>query len=127
MPDRYFSVPEANVLLPRLHVLVTELQRIRAAIVDAQPEFLPVLEASVTNGGNREASAMLLRFGQVEALVDEIRNTGCQLKDVQMGLVDFLHRRPDGRIVLLCWRLGEDQIGYWHELDSGFQGRQPLV
>ncbi len=127
MPDRYFSVPEANALLPRLHVLVTELQRIRAAIVDAQPEFLPVLEASVTNGGNREASAMLLRFGQVEALVDEIRNTGCQLKDVQMGLVDFLHRRPDGRIVLLCWRLGEDQIGYWHELDSGFQGRQPLV
>ncbi|QLQ04915.1 MAG: DUF2203 domain-containing protein [Anaerolineae bacterium] len=127
MPDRYFSVPEANVLLPRLHVLVTELQRIRAAIVDAQPEFLPVLEASVTNGGNREASAMLLRFGQVEALVDEIRNTGCRAKDVQMGLVDFLHRRPDGRIVLLCWRLGEDQIGYWHELDSGFQGRQPLV
>jgi hypothetical protein len=127
MRDHYFSVQEANALLPRLRELLTDLQRMRAVIVEAQPEFVPVLEASVTNGGSHAASAMFLRFGQVETLVEEIRGMGCQLKDVQTGLVDFLHRRPDGRIVLLCWRLGEDEIGYWHDLDSGFQGRQPLA
>ncbi len=127
MRDRYFSVQEANALLPRLRELLTDLQRMRAVIVEAQPEFVPVLEASVTNGGSQAASAMFLRFGQVETLVEEIRGMGCQLKDVQTGLVDFLHRRSDGRIVLLCWRLGEDEIGYWHDLDSGFQGRQPLA
>lgn len=127
MQDRYFSVQDANALLPRLRVLLTELQRIRTAIVAAQPEFVPILDASATNGGSHAASAMLLRFGQVETLVEEVRGMGCQLKDVQMGLVDFLHRRRDGRIVLLCWRLGEDEIGYWHDLDSGFQSRQPLV
>lgn len=126
MRDRYFSVQEANALLPRLQVLLTNLQGIREVIVAAQPEFVPVLEASTTNGGSHAASAMLLHFGQVETLVEEIRGMGCQLKDVQLGLVDFLHRRPDGRIVLLCWRLGEDEIGYWHDLDSGYQGRQPL-
>ncbi len=127
MRDRYFSLQEANALLPRLRILLTELQRIREAIVTAQPEFVPVLEASVTNGGSPQASAMFLRFGQVETVVEEIRGTGCQLKDVQMGLVDFLHRRPDGRTVLLCWRLGEDEVGFWHDLDSGYQSRQPLA
>jgi hypothetical protein len=50
---------------------------------------------------------------------------GVELKDIEEGLVDFRSMR-DGRIVYLCWRQGEDTIAFWHELDAGFAGRQPL-
>jgi hypothetical protein len=61
----------------------------------------------------------------LQALIDELNEFGCVLKDPDMGLIDFLSLR-NGREVYLCWHLGENRINYWHNLDAGFAGRQPL-
>jgi len=57
--------------------------------------------------------------------VERVQSYGCQLKDMEMGLIDFPAIR-DGREVYLCWKLGEEQIGYWHDVEAGYAGRQPL-
>ena len=65
------------------------------------------------------------RPSELAAIVDELQELGVQVKDLDSGLVDFPSSR-DGEQVLLCWRLGEDEIAFWHGLDDGFAGRQPL-
>jgi hypothetical protein len=62
---------------------------------------------------------------RLEDFVEELTEIGCDLKDYEAGLVDFIGRH-EGRDVCLCWKLGEEAIGYWHELDAGFAGRQPI-
>ena len=57
--------------------------------------------------------------------MDELHEIGCELKDYQMGLIDFTGRHQ-GRDICLCWKLGESAIAYWHETDSGFAGRKPV-
>ena len=63
---------------------------------------------------------------RLNGLLDELSDVGCELKDFQTGLIDFIGRHQN-RDVYLCWKLGEAQIGYWHELDAGFAGRQPIA
>ena len=62
---------------------------------------------------------------RLQVLVEELTTVGCELKDYQMGLVDYVGRHQ-GRDVYLCWRLGEARVNYWHELHTGFAGRQPV-
>ena len=69
---------------------------------------------------------MLPQFERVQAAVAAIEQMGIVLKDPDTGLVDFLNRRPDGREVYLCWRYGEKEVAFWHELDAGFAGRKRL-
>jgi hypothetical protein len=64
-------------------------------------------------------------MAKLEDFVDELSEIGCELKDYQMGLIDFVGRH-EGRDIYLCWKLGEESITHWHELDSGFAGRQPV-
>ena len=71
----------------------------------------------------QEAAARALR--QAQQTVETLQDLGCEVKDLEMGLVDFRSLR-EGREVYLCWRVGEETISYWHELDAGFGGRQPL-
>lgn len=126
MPDRrIFTVAEANALLPKLTALLDQLRAARNAILAARADLLPVLEAAVGNGGSRKAGALLPHFQQMEQALLTIQNLGVDLKDIDAGLVDFPAQRQN-RIVYLCWRYGEDRIRYWHELDGGFAGRQPL-
>ncbi|MCS7038356.1 MAG: DUF2203 domain-containing protein [Anaerolineae bacterium] len=122
---RLFTVAEANALLPRLTALLDELRAARDAIRAARADLLPVLEAAIGNGGSRKAGEMLPYFERMERAILTIRDLGCELKDIDMGLVDFPALR-EGRVVYLCWRYGEDRLRYWHELDTGFAGRQPL-
>jgi hypothetical protein len=63
--------------------------------------------------------------GELSACVQELTGLGVQVKDLDTGLVDFPSLR-DGEEVLLCWQLGEDEIGWWHTLEGGFAGRRPL-
>lgn len=122
---RFFTVAEANALLPRLTALIDELRAAREAIRAARADLLPVLEAAVGNGGSRKAGEVLPYFERMERAILAIRDLGCELKDIDMGLVDFPALR-EGRVVYLCWRYGEDRLRYWHELDAGFAGRQLL-
>lgn len=126
MPARFFTVDEANAALPRLRELLEQIMAARRVIVDARPELWPVLKKSIGNGGSKKAGDLLAEFERLQAAVKAVEDMGIVLKDLDVGLVDFLHRRPDGREVYLCWRYGEPEVAFWHELHAGFAGRHRL-
>lgn len=122
---KFFTVAEANQVIEIIRPLMRQLLEMRASIHRKQPEAWPVLEKAAGNGGNKAASQVALEFEKMETLVKAIQGTGALLKDLNTGLVDFLTVR-DGHEVYLCWRYGEDEIHYWHEIDAGFSGRNPI-
>lgn len=123
--EHYFTLEEANATVQVIRPVVREILQIRAAVLERQPEVWPVVEKAAGNGGSRAASELAQEFGRLDNLVREILATGAILKDINTGLVDFLSKRGD-REVYLCWKYGEGQIDFWHDLDSGFDGRQPI-
>lgn len=125
MAGRHFTVDEANGLLPILRPLLGEMLQARQRVVDAQPELWPILEKAIGNGGSKKAGAVLADFEVIQRNVKAIQAMGIEIKDVNVGLVDFPAER-DGREVYLCWRFDEPLVAHWHELDAGFAGRQPL-
>ena len=122
---KFFTLPEANEALNTIRPLMNEVQRIRQKILDKQPETWSAIEKSIGNGGNRTLSRLVQEFERLDALVHQILDTGVQIKDINLGLLDFSAMR-EGREVYLCWQYGEDEIAYWHEVDAGFAGRQPI-
>jgi hypothetical protein len=122
---KYFSLSEANETLNIIRPLMDEVQEIREKILANQPEAWPAIEKSAGNGGNKALSGMIQDFEQLDALIHEILDTGVQIKDINIGLLDFSALR-DGHEVYLCWKYGEGDIAFWHEVDAGFAGRQPI-
>ena len=122
---RYFTPEEANRVLPQVRSLVAQIMQAREAIIQAQPELWPVLEKSIGNGGSKKAGELLTEFHRVELGVKGLQEIGCVLKDMSIGLVDFPALR-DGREVLLCWKYDEPEVLFWHDLQSGYQGRKRL-
>ncbi len=131
MPE-YFTREEAEAVLPRVEPLLRELQALGHQFVQTL-EALTALQEKMRGNGHghlgeyaqlRERSEELR--AQAEALGGEIQAMGIELKDIESGLIDFRALR-EGRTIYLCWRLGEgERIRWWHELDAGFAGRQPL-
>jgi len=124
---KLFSVEEANALVPTVRRIAEAIRRAHARLTASQAEARQAAEAASQGGGGmpdgaRYVAALVAlaeRAGELEAL-------GVQLKDFERGLVDFPSLR-EGRVVLLCWQLGEaEQIEWWHEVEDGFAGRQPL-
>lgn len=124
--ERYFTLEQANAVVKAIRPMLVEIQEIRQAILARQPQVWPVVAKAAGNGGSKEASLAAVEFHRLDSLVREINATGAILKDINGGLVDFLARRQ-GREVYLCWKLGEEEIEYWHEIDAGYSGRQPIV
>jgi hypothetical protein len=122
---RYFTLDEANAAVDTIRPLMKEALEIRQLILKRQPEVWPALEKAAGNGGSRPASEVAQEFNRLDALIHKIQSTGAEIKDINTGLVDFLALRED-REVYLCWRYNEAEIGYWHDLDAGFAGRQPV-
>jgi hypothetical protein len=121
--ERVFTLDEATALLPRLTELLTALR-------DAQRMAIELGGASATHtvSSNGSAAAAVTASGpmlEVERIGGEVDDLGVILRDPDTGLVDFASVR-DGEQIYLCWRLGEDRIGYFHPRDTGFMGRQPL-
>lgn len=127
---RLFTIEEAERTLPLVRRIVgdllTEFPRWRAAVTHYE----------LLSGGARadwgETPELLEARNRVTALAErintfltELADIGCVFKGFEGGLVDFYSLRDD-RPVFLCWRFGEDHIQYWHEIDAGFAGRQPL-
>jgi hypothetical protein len=118
---RRFTLDEANKTLPlvkrivgdivKMQVRVSELE---SAISTAGPKSQPSLHAELDRATERR-----------DAYEHELQNVGCQLKDKKIGLVDFIGRYRD-RDICLCWKLGEEKIEFWHELTTGYAGRQPV-
>ncbi|HVF57146.1 MAG TPA: DUF2203 domain-containing protein [Pyrinomonadaceae bacterium] len=124
---KLFSVEEANMLLPTVRGFVAAIQRAHRHMTARQEAARLAAEGAQLGGGAMQggekyvAALMSLaeNVGQLEAL-------GVQMKDYTRGLIDFPSMR-DGQVVLLCWQMGEgDTLAWWHEIEAGFAGRQPL-
>jgi hypothetical protein len=119
---RTYSVEEADAMLPALREL---LERIRAnrQVLLASAERIRGQVAS--DGGGHFGNDYWRAVRGLRADVESLAERNILLRDPETGLIDFPGER-DGRQVYLCWRLGEDRVGHWHEVDSGFLGRKPL-
>jgi hypothetical protein len=122
---KHFTVEEANALLPRLKSLLEQMLAARQRIVDSRQTWQPVLEKAQGNGGGAQAKELFLDTNRIQLTLEQVNGLGIIIKDVDTGLVDFPHLR-NGTEVYLCWRLGEPKVAYWHDIDSGFAGRQSL-
>jgi hypothetical protein len=124
---KLFTVQEANELLPAVRQLLQRIQRSRRRVNSFASQAKLAAEGAELGGGgmaNGPAYASLLTSSTIE--LAELEELGVQLKDFDRGLIDFPSLR-DGRVVLLCWQLGEgDELEWWHDLDSGFAGRTRL-
>ncbi|GAB7389051.1 DUF2203 domain-containing protein [Bacillaceae bacterium] len=134
MAEKYFTVREANALLPRLKEELTSLQKLKREMDDKFRE-LQYLKAAIANG-SQTVSPGEDPFFKLEAELDfllmiaqghieRIQETGAQLKDIELGLIDFpalLH----GQEILLCWKQGEEEITHWHTVWEGFMGRRKI-
>ena len=125
MTRKYFTLEDANALLPLVRVLMEQMFELREEAIALRPDVWPVLEKAVGNGGSRKAGELLEIFQKFEAIFKELKGLGCELKGLEQGLVDFPTMR-DGRAVYLCWQYNEPEISFWHDVDAGFAGRQPL-
>jgi hypothetical protein len=123
--QRLFSVEEANALLPTLRETLDEIALHRDALRERAPEMEPILRAATENGGGRAGSEYGVEAYKLYLAIRRITDLGVVLKDLDMGLLDFPHER-EGRVVFLCWHPPEESVEYWHDLDAGYAGRQPL-
>lgn len=125
MAVKYFTVDEANRLLAEISPLMGRLLETRARVAQQRQRMGELLDDPRIDVGNAATSAMVQDFAQIEKLLAQIRAYGCEVKDLNAGLIDFLSLR-NGREVYLCWRYGEPRIAYYHELTGGYNGRRPL-
>lgn len=122
MTERLFTVEEANALLPEIVPLLESLRDSQRAMAERQDE---VLSSSTGNGGGSAGKEFLEASQTAGRALAEITGHGIEVRDPDTGLIDFPSVR-DGEEIFLCWRLGEDAVAWWHPIDSGFTGRQPL-
>jgi hypothetical protein len=129
---KLFTLDEAEALLPRLRDEIVEMQHLKAQIDELREHLVETVQKSAGNGHVQDQTTLAERRRRAESLVEElnqhvaaINELGVELKGIDEGLFDFPSDR-DGRTVYLCWKLGEDRIAWWHEVDAGFAGRTPL-
>ncbi|WP_420629986.1 DUF2203 domain-containing protein [Candidatus Leptofilum sp.] len=122
---KYFTVEEANALLPTLKPLMAQLLTRRARASRLAQQLGHLLGDYRSNVGSAELSTLTQDFAAIERMINQIQGYGVLLKDVNAGLLDFLSER-NGRDVYLCWKYGEEKIEYFHELHTGFSGRQQV-
>lgn len=122
---KFFTLQEAKEALNIIRPLMDEIQAIRQEILARRPDVWPVVERAAGNGGSQAASKLVEEFERLDILVHKILETGVLFKDINLGLLDFSAMK-DGREVYLCWKYGEDDIDFWHEIEAGYAGRQSI-
>jgi hypothetical protein len=130
--EREFTLEEANAAVLELRPVVERMVEHGRKLAEAQREQRELVTRIAGNGGDMQPSDLreLAETIQQEAdaiavCAQEIDAAGAQIKSLEEGLLDFPSRREEEQ-VLLCWKLGEDEIRYWHGVDEGFAGRKPL-
>ncbi|MES1185179.1 MAG: DUF2203 domain-containing protein [Myxococcales bacterium] len=132
--QRVFTISEVNALIPALSSLVQDQLREQSEIEHGLAELMrltgaPPRSLKPTNADSPEVvrlkSDLRSRISRYETGWQRVQKWGGVIKDPQTGLVDF-YGRVDGKLVWLCWRYGEDTLGYYHDLTSGYSGRRPL-
>lgn len=128
---RFFSITEANQLLPELtdYILAIQSQRIILLNLEAEIDAMELVADPKEKSASPALSCKVQDYNdqmrQFYALVEKIHILGCYLKDADIGLVDF-YSRYEGKVVHLCWKMGEKEVCHWHEIGSGYTSRQPL-
>jgi hypothetical protein len=131
--NRYFTVAQAERLLPDAERFLRDALFHKAEATKAHQELEQTSERIRTMGGVRINPGQLMAVrarletssAALKEAIEQVEGLGAQIKDLDIGLIDFL-ARFDGRDVCLCWKLGETQIGFWHGLEEGFRGRKPI-
>jgi hypothetical protein len=124
---KLFTIQEANALLPEVRIIAGKIQRAHRKLSQFRDQAQKAAEAAEQGGGGMaDGVAYAVVLTDLTMQISELEGLGVQLKDFERGLVDFPSLR-DGRVVLLCWQLGEgDELEWWHDIDAGFAGRTPL-
>jgi hypothetical protein len=132
MAPRYFTLEEANAALGELRPVAEEMVEHRRELVEAQARRAALGAQAASNGGDLTPSDFAAADEELEQAapalarsLEQIQAAGVQVKDLDRGLLDFPALRGDEEI-LLCWHVGEDEIGFWHGLEEGFAGRKPI-
>jgi hypothetical protein len=133
MSEKYFNREEAEQLLPRIRKSLEKAREQKRTLDSLDQELTQAAARIMMVGGSIPPYQELVRkkgereqfVSKLEEAVNHIQETGCLVKDLDAGLVDFPTLR-DGREVYLCWKLGEKRIEYWHGMEEGFAGRKPL-
>ncbi len=127
----YFTREEAEALLPAITIVLETIQGCGMKLRELEQDLAELHAQAANNGHHLHARIATLQKSLVQqtnvlrTALHELQTFGCELKDPDTGLIDFLSLR-DGQEIYLCWRLGEERIAFWHDLDTGFAGRQPL-
>ena len=123
--DRLFTVAEAQTLLPRLRTLLGQIGEEWERIRELNPEIQKARDNAPLDGFSKFGVEYVESVSHLLTLIHQIKDLGVLLKDADKGLCDFPYMKR-GRVVYLCWQLGEDSIQYWHDIETGFTGREPL-
>ena len=127
---RIFTLEEAERTLPLIGRIVRDVMAEYPAWRDAVARYeILTGEARADSGESAELRATREEVSRtaerINGYLGELAQVGCVFKGFDAGLVDFYSLRED-RLIFLCWRMGEDRIGHWHEVDAGYAGRQPI-
>jgi hypothetical protein len=129
---KYFSLEEANKALPLVKAIVSDIVRqyrlvegLQQRLSGVRPDRRRPSDDLYSEELAQSQSELESEEDKLRTFIEELKNLGVELKS-EDGLCDF-RSKMDGREVYLCWRLGEPEVMYWHEIDAGFAGRQPLA
>ena len=123
---RYFSVAQANRALVLVRRIVADVVRDYRRLRGLQEAFESYDQKGNLPMAEQARQGYVDVFNRLSELRDELEEIGCELKDYDLGLVDF-PARLDGHEVVLCWKLGEPTVAFWHEIEGGFSGRRPIA
>ena len=126
--EKHFTIEEAEQMLPMIEKVIKRTIKLNKAL-----DLLSSIEMEVYDDDYenlRRITKLNKHFHKLSyefyANIEEIEGAGCIIKDLEIGIIDF-YSRFDGREIFLCWRLGEKKIMFWHEVDSGYAGRKPII
>jgi len=131
MEFRHFTPDSAAALIPRLNQLLPPIQDAKRVLDVLHAKWAELAQKMADNGHFWERrieethQEVEMATNTLNSLIEKVHDLGCELKDIDLGLVDFRSEQR-GREIYLCWKLGEETIGWWHELEEGYSGRQPL-
>jgi len=125
MEERIFTLEEARYLLPRLRSIMEDAGQEWRRMKLLNPEIQKLRDKASMDAFSPYGVPYVHSLSHLVYLLQQIKDMGVVVKDVDQGLCDFPYMRH-GKVVYLCWRLGEESIGYWHEIETGFAGREPL-
>lgn len=124
MAERFYSVEEANALIPKVRPLLERVRDDQRALAEDKSLAL-VREKAASNGGGMPGRQLTEIGKRLEHDLRQLQEWGIVLRDPTIGLIDFFHQR-EGQTVFLCWKLGENNVEWWHPMDTGIAGRQHL-